>query len=161
MRDDCRIKIIVDTNLWISFLIGKRLSCLLEFLSDEKVELVVSRELLDEIAIVASRPKFKKYFSKEHLDMLWDFMTQETSFYRINNIPARCWDPKDDYLLELASISEANYLITGDKDLLSMGEIGSCQIITVMEFDALTSSFGYSSFVHEDFESCYNIVIGE
>ncbi|EGF56364.1 putative toxin-antitoxin system toxin component, PIN family [Bacteroides fluxus] len=161
MKNDSRTRIIVDTNLWISFLIGKKLSCLLDFLSDEKVELVVSQELLDEILIVASRPKFKKYFSKEHLDMLWDFMTQETSFYKIDNIPARCRDPKDDYLLELALISEANYLITGDKDLLSMGEIGSCQIITVMEFDVLASSSGCSSFVHEDFESHYNIVIGE
>lgn len=161
MKNDNRTRIIVDTNLWISFLIGKRLSCLLDFLSDEKVELVVSQELLDEILIVASRPKFKKYFPKEHLDMLWDFMTQETSFYKIDNIPARCRDPKDDYLLELALISEANYLITGDKDLLSMGEIGSCQIITVMEFDMLASSSECSSFVHEDFESYYNIVIGE
>lgn len=161
MKSDSRTRIIVDTNLWISFLIGKRLSCLLGFLSDEKVELVVSQELLDEILIVASRPKFKKYFPKEHLDMLWDFMTHETSFYKIDDIPARCRDPKDDYLLELALISEADYLITGDKDLLSMGEIGSCRIITVMEFDVLASSSGCSSFVHEDFESYYNIVIGE
>lgn len=63
--------------------------------------------------------------------------------------------------LELALISEANYLITGDKDLLSIDEIGSCQIITVMEFDAILSSSGYYSFVHEDFEDYYSIVIGE
>ena len=42
MKNDCVIKIIVDTNLWISFLIGKKLAGLLDFLSDEKVELVVS-----------------------------------------------------------------------------------------------------------------------
>ena len=66
-----------------------------------------------------------------------------------------------DYLLELALVSKANYLITGDKDLLSMGEIGCCQIITVMEFDALISSSGYSSFVHENFEDYYHLVVGE
>ena len=38
MKSDCGIKIIVDTNLWISF-----------------IELVVSQELLDEIADVADR----------------------------------------------------------------------------------------------------------
>lgn len=63
--------------------------------------------------------------------------------------------------LELALISEANYLITGDKDLLSIGEIGSCQIITVMEFDVLVSSSGYSSFILECFEDYYSIVIGK
>lgn len=146
MRSDCKTRIIVDTNLWISFLIGKKLAGLLDFLSDEKVELVVSQELLNEVLEVASRPKLKKYFSQEHLNLVEDFMTQETLFCRINNVPARCRDSKDDYLLELALVSKANYLITGDKDLLSMGEIGCCQIITVMEFDALISSSGYSSY---------------
>ena len=53
MKSDCGIKIIVDTNLWISF-----------------IELVVSQELLDEIADVDSRSKFVKYFSKEHFELL-------------------------------------------------------------------------------------------
>lgn len=161
MRSDCKTRIIVDTNLWISFLIGKKMAGLLDFLSDEKVELVVSQELLNEVLEVASRPKLKKYFSQEHLNLVEDFMTQETLFCRINNVPARCRDSKDDYLLELALVSKANYLITGDKDLLSMGEIGCCQIITVMEFDALISSSGYSSFVHENFEDYYHLVVGE
>ena len=116
MRSDCKTRIIVDTNLWISFLFGKNLAGLLDFLSDEKVELVVSQELLNEVLEVASRPKLKKYFSQEHLNFVEDFMTQETLFCRINNVPARCRDSKDDYLLELALVSKANYLITGDKD---------------------------------------------
>lgn len=109
MKNDCVIKIIVDTNLWISFLIGKKLSCLLELISNGNIELVVSQELLDEIADVASRPKFRKYFSKEHFDMLWEFVTQETLYYKIDNISSRCRDPKDDYLLELALVSGADY----------------------------------------------------
>lgn len=84
MRSDCKTRIIVDTNLWISFLIGKKLAGLLDFLSDEKVELVVSQELLNEVLEVASRPKLKKYFSQEHLNLVEDFMTQETLFCRIS-----------------------------------------------------------------------------
>lgn len=75
MKCDCGMRIIVDTNLWISFLIGKKLSCLLELMSNENVELIVSNELLKEIADVALRPKFIKYFPKEHFDLLWEFMT--------------------------------------------------------------------------------------
>lgn len=162
MRSDCKTRIIVDTNLWISFLIGKKLAGLLDFLSDEKVELVVSQELLNEVLEVASRPKLKKYFSQEHLNLVEDFMTQETLFCRINNVPARCRDSKDDYLLELALVSKANYLITGDKDLLSMGEIGCCQIITVMEFDALIFFVGLFFFLYTKiFEDYYHLVVGE
>lgn len=42
MKSDYKTRIIIDTNLWISFLIGKKLAGFLDFLSDEKVELVVS-----------------------------------------------------------------------------------------------------------------------
>jgi putative PIN family toxin of toxin-antitoxin system len=134
MKNDCVIKIIVDTNLWISFLIGKKLSCLLELISNGNIELVVSQELLDEIADVASRPKFRKYFSKEHFDMLWEFVTQETLYYKIDNISSRCRDPKDDYLLELALVSGADYLITGDRDLLTVEKVGSCQIVGTIKY---------------------------
>lgn len=161
MKCDCEMRMIVDTNLWISFLIGKKLSSLLELMSNENVELIVSNELLKEIADVALRPKFIKYFPRKHFDLLWDFMTQETVMCHIDSIPARCRDPKDDYLLELALVSKADYLITGDKDLLTMEKIGSCRIVTAMEFDALVSSLGYPSIVHDNFEDYYAIVIGE
>lgn len=64
MKSDCEMRIIIDTNLWISFLIGKKLSCLLGLISNGNVELVVSKELLDEIESVASRPKFVKISPK-------------------------------------------------------------------------------------------------
>ena len=42
MKSDCKTRIIIDTNLWISLKKKKKLAGLLDFLSDEKVELVVS-----------------------------------------------------------------------------------------------------------------------
>lgn len=76
MKSDCKTRIIIDTNLWISFLIGKNwlvfwISCLMK-----------------------------------RLNLLF-------------------------------------------------------QIITVMEFDVLASSSGYSFFVHEDFEDYYHLVVRE
>lgn len=159
MNQDIEIKIIVDTNLWISFLIGRKLSCLLELLSYPNIQLVACQELIDEIQTVSSRPKFAKYYSKENLSLLWDFMNEEAQTYQIREIPSRCRDAKDDYLLELALIADADYLITGDKDLLEIGRIGSCQILTVMEFDALSASMGHATFLHEDMEEYLSIVI--
>ena len=53
----------------------------------------------------------------------------------LGDIPARCRDPKDDYLLELAIQSKAIYLVSGDSDLLEMGTIGDCRIMTVKQFE--------------------------
>ncbi len=159
MRENCDTKIIVDTNLWISFLMGKRLSCLLELISRNDVEIIVCKELLNEIHEVTRRPKVAKYFTADKLALLWDFMLQETDFYEIMEVPSRCRDPKDDYLLELASVSQANYLITGDKDLLSIKKVDTCQIVTAVEFETLTGMLGYFSEVHEEEGDYISIII--
>ena len=50
------MKIILDTNIWISFLLGRRLAILDEIVKMEGVELFVSDALLTEIRDVAFRP---------------------------------------------------------------------------------------------------------
>ena len=48
-----------------------------------------------------------------------------------------CRDPKDDFLLEIASAGDADYLVTGDEDLLVLGAIRRTRIIRLAEFRAL------------------------
>jgi len=60
-------RIIIDTNLWISFLITKDFSKLDKLLLKNTVKLVFSKELLDEFLEVVQRPKFKKYFSQSDI----------------------------------------------------------------------------------------------
>ncbi|WP_459683343.1 putative toxin-antitoxin system toxin component, PIN family [Viscerimonas tarda] len=55
------MNIIVDTNLWISFLIGKRLSVLKSLLTSSTVRIFVCDELLMEIQEISSKPKIRKY----------------------------------------------------------------------------------------------------
>lgn len=46
-----------------------------------------------------------------------------------------CRDAADDYLLSLAKTAKARYLVTGDKDLLVIGKIGTCEIVTPTTFE--------------------------
>lgn len=48
-----------------------------------------------------------------------------------------CRDPRDNFLLSLAIDGKANYLLTGDNDLLIINNIGQTQIITVADFLSL------------------------
>ena len=56
-------KIILDTNLWLSFLISDKLTIIEEVIDNGNFELLLSEHLLYEIETVIKRPKFKKYFS--------------------------------------------------------------------------------------------------
>ena len=129
------VKIIIDTNLWISFLIGqKSFSAIRGILTDGTVRVVMTDILQAEIMAVASRPKFSSYFASEACERLLAFLRARSDDYLLGESPRRCRDPTDDYLLELARVSGADILVTGDKDLTDMRHFGRCQIMTLAEF---------------------------
>ena len=129
------MKVIFDTNLWISFLIGLKSSpAVRSILTDGTVSIVMTDILREEIMAVASRPKFAQYFAPEACDRLLAFLRARSQDYPLGDIPQRCRDPKDDYLLELAHVADADILVTGDKDLTDMHHFGRCQIVTLAEF---------------------------
>lgn len=127
-------KVIIDTNLWISFLIGKELQHLKDLIVNEKIQLITTEQLIVELRIVVNRPRLQKYFDKEKVTELISLLNIISKKVKIKKIEKICRDPKDDFLLALCKQSKANYLITGDKDLLEIKIIGGTEIITVKKF---------------------------
>lgn len=139
MRRKTKIRVVVDNNCWISFLIGRRLSKLVDLLSNERVILVICSELLAELRDVTSRPKFAKYFNQSDVESLIDFMQIIGETIEPQQYVKICRDAADDYLLALAAEAKAEYLVTGDDDLLVIKEIGACQIVDVSTFEQIIS----------------------
>ncbi len=130
-----RKRVIVDTNCWISFLIGRRLSSLVSLLSNERVELILCEELLEEIREVTQRPKLAKYFPVYEVDSLLSFLRLKGTVVKPSVSLHLCRDEADDYLLALAEASKAHYLVTGDKDLLVIQKFATCQIVDPKTFE--------------------------
>jgi uncharacterized protein len=61
-------KVIFDTNIWISFLIGKRLQFIKNYITDRRITIIITRQLLDEIKVVTGRERIKRYFPKESVN---------------------------------------------------------------------------------------------
>ena len=134
-NNELSIRVVVDTNLWISFLIGKNLEGLLSFFDAPFFEPVSTQLLNEEIIRVARRPKFRKYFHDDDVARLEEWMNDHFTIVEIGEIPQRCRDPKDDYLLELAVQANAIYLVSGDDDLLEIGQIEGCRIMTFAQVE--------------------------
>ncbi len=128
------IKVIIDTNLWISFLIGKQLANLKTLLIEQTIKPIFSQQLLDEIRLVTQRPKLQKYFPPAKVKELLDFLMIVGSCIEIQSSVNICRDAKDNYLLALAKDSQANFLITGDQDLLILQQFELTKIVTYQEF---------------------------
>lgn len=127
-------RIIIDTNLWISFLLTKNLSKLDRIFSDELVILLFSQTLLDEFIEVAQRPKFKKYFSLTDLESLLYQIKHKAEFITVTSDINVCRDPKDNFLLALAKDGKATHLITGDKDLLEIKVYGRTKVLSIADY---------------------------
>ena len=127
-------RIIIDTNLWISFLLSKDFSKLDKLFNSENLVLLFSRELLDEFVDVARRPKFKKYFSIGDLNDLLTEIHLRAEFIEVNSKVNLCRDEKDDFLLALSQDGNADFLITGDKDLLEIEKFGKTIILTISDY---------------------------
>ena len=65
-----KVKVIIDTNLWVSFLISREFEKLDFLFSSGKICLLFSERLFAEFVGVASREKFRKYFSENDINEL-------------------------------------------------------------------------------------------
>lgn len=127
-------KIILDTNLWISFLISKKFSGLDKMIEEKNVTLIFSNELIEEFTEVVQRPKFKNYFSKKDVEKIFEYFDHFGELIIVESDIKICRDEKDNFLLNLSVDSKANYLITGDKDLLILNNIEKTKIRTLSDF---------------------------
>lgn len=130
-------RVIVDTNCWISFLIGKRLRWLTELLSEDFIQLIVCDELLEEIREVATRPKFSRYFPQEEVESFIEFLKLISEHSEPKGTIKLCRDEADDYLLALAIEAKAHFLVTGDQDLLVLRHVSTCQIVDANAFEKI------------------------
>ena len=129
------MRVVIDTNIWISYLIGSFLQEIDEKIVSKEIQIVVSEELLKELSEVSNRPKFKNIFSahrmKELFSLLDSYAIVVTPTQKVN----ACRDKKDNFLLEVALEGKADYLITGDEDLLVLKAFHSTTILKPKDFE--------------------------
>lgn len=127
-------RIIIDTNIWISFLLTRNFSKLDKIITDDKITLIFSQDLVDEFIEVTQRDKFKKYFDLADIERLLLKINSIATIIDVKSKVVACRDPKDDFLLSLAIDSEATHIITGDKDLLDLKKYEKTRILTITEY---------------------------
>ena len=130
-------KVIVDSNIWISFLIGKCLKNLQEYIDSQTVLIVTCNEQIQELTEVFKKPKIKKYFTQEQIREFLELLNESSVNVVIKTKTELCRDLKDNYLISLAIDSNANFLITGDKDLLILNKVKNTQMIKFNDFEKM------------------------
>ena len=128
------MQFVFDTNVLISAALGSS-SCrkAIDF-AIVKGKLVRSEETFAELAITLEKKRLQKYLlPKDKVDFLANYMLISERI-EIKEQLSICRDPKDNMLLELAVSCNANVLVTGDKDLLTLHPFRGIPVLAVDAF---------------------------
>ena len=142
MSDQNAIRIVVDTNIWISFLIGRSFDSLVNAIKKKNVEVYFSQELHDELFNVMTRPKFNSQISEVKIAEIREIIKNTVTSIKPTCIITDCRDTKDNFLLELAVTAHADYLVTGDADLLALNPYQGLKIIKAQELEKILQTMG-------------------
>lgn len=131
-------RIVLDSNVILSAALFRQ-STPRQALDKASVsgQILMSNQILGELQDIFNRPKFDKYSSKQvRNEFLNDFLTVVENVEIVQKITI-CRDRKDDKFLELAVNGNANYIITGDQDLLVLHPFQNIAIISVSDYLSL------------------------
>ena len=131
------LKLVLDTNTLVSaFFWEGNESKLFEKIEEGKILLFTSLEILKEAEEVLKRPKFKevimstKQTPNEIIQKI--ISISHIVFGPKLNINI-CRDPNDNMFIECAINAKADYIVSGDKDLLTLKEYANVKIVTTSE----------------------------
>lgn len=128
------VRIVIDTNLWISFLISKSFHKLDTIILKHNPRICFSDELLQELAASVDKPKLSKYFGVNAIEEMIVAFSDYIEIIDVRSKVNICRDPNDNFLLSLCKDGLADYLLTGDNDLLALEKFGKTKIITISSF---------------------------
>jgi uncharacterized protein len=129
--------IVIDTNILISAALSPNGTAYQAFvLAIRDFTIVQSAETYQEIAQRIYKSKFDKYVSNEKREELLNLIKIKGQFFETTSQVISCRDPDDNKFLELLIDSSAEFLITGDQDLLTLKSQPEYQdlIITARDF---------------------------
>jgi uncharacterized protein len=135
------MRVLLDTNILVSHLLtpthSGSIAAIMDSLARGDFMLLLPLELLDELEqVVARKPSLAQRIRPEQLARLREGLLAVGDVIPPieQHIPAVTRDRKDDYLLAYAVVGAADYLVTGDEDLLVLKQVGRLRIVSPPAF---------------------------
>ena len=130
-----RLRVVLDTNVLVSAAVspqGKPRRAV-DFVVREGL-VVFTEATYRELVEVLARPRLQRYLPEGGTQGLLERIAPVASHVAVGEPIRACRDPKDDKFLEAAVSGEADYLVTGDTDLLVLHPFRRIPILTPASF---------------------------
>ncbi len=126
---------VFDTNVLVSALLFDESTPARAFFAAlRQGEVLVSADTTSELSEVLGRKKFRRYVTEAERERFLRSLLREARLVEIREKIQACRDPKDDKFLELAANGDADCIVSGDDDLLTLGPFRGIHILTPSAF---------------------------
>jgi len=129
---------ILDSNIWISYVISRRLQDLVSRVQMHQFTILTSKHLITEISDVLARPKFYKYIRHTDIKEVIAIHLKLCLLIETEEPTVSLSDPKDNFLISLCKHSHAAILVSGDKELLKEATGYGYHVMTFREFESIS-----------------------
>ncbi len=128
-------RFVLDTNVLVSALLLKNSPSIQVIKAIEKLGVILySDSTFLELKQVLNRRKFHKYFTEQQKEAFIVKLIEKAELIKVTETINICRDSKDNKFLELAVSGKADFIITGDQDLLVLNPFRNIEIITINQF---------------------------
>jgi putative PIN family toxin of toxin-antitoxin system len=134
------MRVVLDTNVLLSALLSPHgvSDIIYRAWRKDRFELVTSTAQIDELRRASRYAKFKEVLQPHRVGTMVNNMRRSILLDALSSLPdgIEANDPNDAFLLAMALVSEADYLVTGDHHagLLQRGNIDRTRIVTPVSF---------------------------
>ena len=128
------MRIVLDTNVLVSGAFwGGLPSQVLAHWAHDRIDVLISESILAEYERVLTEISHKS--KKPELALQWSrFVGQHATLIDVRSPVHLCRDPHDDQYLACAADGDADYIVSGDRDLLDMKQFIGIPIVTCRKF---------------------------
>ena len=132
------MRVVMDTNILVSYLITHRspIAGVIDVhLARGDFTLLTSHVLLEELDRVLQYPRLHRYYDAEtRIRFVALIVALSEIVDSPDEVPRICRDPDDDWVIACAIVGEAGFIVSGDRDLLDLRQVGDVSIISARQF---------------------------
>ena len=128
------MRVVFDTNVLISSLIKKgKPEQLFNKAVNREIKLLSSNGILAELSAVLKRPRFREYADENSIQSFLALLNRICRLVDVRSNFEITRDKADNMILATAYDGKAEYIVSGDEDLLALKEFKGIRIVSVNE----------------------------
>jgi putative PIN family toxin of toxin-antitoxin system len=128
------MKVVIDTNVFVSSFFGGNPRKIVDMWKQGKLTLCLSKEIVSEYTTVLDRIGLENQKELKEIFSLFARGIHSVFSGKTPVLKVVIDDPDDDKFIECAVALKAEYIISGDKDLLEVSEYLGIKILNPREF---------------------------